>query len=200
MPKKLEYNYVYDCFKKQGCELLEKEYINCSTKMRYRCSCENISETTFAHFLTGKRCKKCGIEKRSGENSSNWIVDRQVVKENKQFRNKCHIMLRNFYKYTNGTKTNKSAKLLGYTVKELKDHIHNHPNWTNIDKNNWHLDHIFPIKAFLDYNIQDLKLINCLDNLQPLNEQDNLVKHCKYDKGNFESWLTSRYYKNTVDK
>ena len=61
--------------------------------------------------------------------------------------------------------------MLGYTVNELKNHIHNHPNWSNIKKNNWHLDHMFPVKAFLDYGIIDLKLINCLDNLQPLSAQ-----------------------------
>jgi len=190
------YSSVKQYFRDEKCELLEKEYINCSIKMRYKCSCGNISETTFARFLKGARCQKCGIEKRSGKNSSNWIENRQIVKENKQIRNKCYGMLRNFYKYTNLTKIDKTANLLGYTMKELKNYIQKHPNWASINKNNWHLDHIFPIKAFLDYNIQDLKLINCLDNLQPLNEHDNLTKHCKYDKEEFENWLISKGREN----
>jgi hypothetical protein len=31
-----------------------------------------------------------------------------------------------------------------------------------------HVDHIFPIQAFLDHGILDLKTINALDNLRPM--------------------------------
>jgi len=43
MPAKLTYEYVYNYFKKQGCELLEMEYIGGTTKMKYICKCGNIS-------------------------------------------------------------------------------------------------------------------------------------------------------------
>lgn len=49
----------------------------------------------------------------------------------------------------------------------------------------WHLDHMFPIKAFADYKISDIKLINALDNLQPLSEADNLIKADKYSAEEF---------------
>ncbi len=58
--KKLTFEYVRNYFKEQGCELLEKEYINNCTNMEYRCSCENINKIRFNHFKRGKRCKKCG--------------------------------------------------------------------------------------------------------------------------------------------
>jgi len=190
--EKLTYEYVFNHFKEEGCILLEKEYVNTQYKMKYKCSCGNISEITFGNFKKGKRCRKCGNAKLSGKNNYKWIEDRLIVKENKQFRGKCQRMIRSFYRYTNKTKTNKTAKLLGYTVNELKKYIHNHPNWKNVDKNDFHLDHIFPIKAFLDYNIKDLKLINGLDNLQPLSEHDNLSKNCKYNKEKFENWLKSK--------
>ena len=56
----------------------------------------------------------------------------------------------------------------------------------------WEVDHVFPIKAFLDYGISDLKIINCLDNLQPLSEYDNCSKNAKYDCVEFEKWLVSK--------
>jgi len=60
----LTFEYVETFFKEQRCELLEKEYKNYQTKMRYKCSCGDISETTFGHFKAGHRCDKCGGTKR----------------------------------------------------------------------------------------------------------------------------------------
>jgi len=57
---KLIFKDVYDQFEEQGCELLEKKYINNRTKMKYKCSCGNISEITFDYFKQGYRCEKCG--------------------------------------------------------------------------------------------------------------------------------------------
>ena len=56
----------------------------------------------------------------------------------------------------------------------------------------WHVDHIFPLKAFLDYDIKDIRLINCLENLQPLLGTENLAKQSKYDQTMFEQWLLSK--------
>ena len=62
--KKFTYNYVKQYFKDRECRLLEIEYINALTKMKYVCSCGNESEMTFAHFREGKRCAICsGTEK-----------------------------------------------------------------------------------------------------------------------------------------
>jgi hypothetical protein len=43
MAKKLTYEEVYTRFKEQNCELLDKEYKNSRTKLKYKCSCGNIS-------------------------------------------------------------------------------------------------------------------------------------------------------------
>jgi len=83
---------------------------------------------------------------------------------------------------------------LGYTSEELREHIYNHSNWEKVKDGDWHLDHIFPIQAFIEYNIKDLKLINCLENLQPLTKKDNLKKHDKYDEKEFEEWLIGKGY------
>jgi hypothetical protein len=93
---------------------------------------------------------------------------------------------------TGRVKNKKSAKLLGYDYKQLQEHIENHPNWNLVKDGDWHIDHIFPIKSFLDYGISDLKVINDLDNLRPLAAKDNLFKNAKYDKDKFEIYLNSK--------
>ncbi len=66
MSKKHTIEYISRYFKEQGCELLEKEYKNTRTKMRYKCNCGNISKTRFYNFKQGKRCRKCsGSEKHT---------------------------------------------------------------------------------------------------------------------------------------
>lgn len=63
--KKLDFNFVYNYFKEHGCELLETEYINNHTKMKYRCKCGNISKIIFASFKKSKKCRECGMKKLS---------------------------------------------------------------------------------------------------------------------------------------
>jgi hypothetical protein len=63
--KKFTYKYVYKYFKSHDCELLEDKYIDCHTKMKYRCFCGNISYITFISFQQRHRCKKCGMKKLS---------------------------------------------------------------------------------------------------------------------------------------
>lgn len=60
MSKTLTYEYVKNYFIEQSCELLEHEYINSKTKMKYICKCGNNSNIDWNHFKQGKRCMKCG--------------------------------------------------------------------------------------------------------------------------------------------
>lgn len=161
--QKHSYEYVCNYFKEHDCELLETEYINAKTKMNYKCNCENISYINFSNFKSGKRCRVCSYTiKRSGENNSAWIHDRNKVRK----RFSIH---------------NLSAP---YKSKYRKKH--------NIKDSNFHIDHIYPIKAFIDYEIYDLNLINLEDNLQALSRKENSSKNGKYIKEDFENWLTSK--------
>lgn len=76
----------------------------------------------------------------------------------------------------------KYAGLLGYTQKEFIDHIESKfldgMSWSN--RNEWHVDHIKPLKLFIDEGVTDVKIINALCNLQPLWAKDNLIKGAKY--------------------
>jgi uncharacterized phage-like protein YoqJ len=60
---KHSYEYIYNYFKENGCELLSSTYINGKTKLEYRCVCGNISKITFADFQRGKRCWNCKSRK-----------------------------------------------------------------------------------------------------------------------------------------
>jgi 5-methylcytosine-specific restriction endonuclease McrA len=103
--------------------------------------------------------------------------------------------LKKALKITSQKKNSRAKDLLGYTVVELQNYIHNHPNWSNVKDKSWHLDHIFPLKAFSDYGIKDIRLINSLDNLQPLSRQENLIKSYRYNKKEFEEWLEKKKVK-----
>lgn len=58
--EKLTFEYVKAYFTEQNCELLETDYKNNSTKMKYKCKCDYISEIRFKDFKNGIRCLKCG--------------------------------------------------------------------------------------------------------------------------------------------
>lgn len=51
-------------FKEQNCELLESEYTNNKTKMKYKCQCGKIAHTTWINFRKGFRCKSCAKNKQ----------------------------------------------------------------------------------------------------------------------------------------
>lgn len=63
--EKLTFDFVYKFFEKHNCRLLENEYKNSKTKMKYKCECGNISYIKYDHFKTGVRCVDCGRDKAS---------------------------------------------------------------------------------------------------------------------------------------
>lgn len=56
---KHSYEFVYNFFKEQNCELLNKEYINNKDLLDYICSCGNESKIAFSNFQNGHRCSAC---------------------------------------------------------------------------------------------------------------------------------------------
>lgn len=71
---------------------------------------------------------------------------------------------------------------LGYTQGQFKRHIESlwldGMSWDN--RSEWHVDHIKPLSLFIKEGVTDLKIINALDNLQPLWAKDNIAKGAKY--------------------
>lgn len=198
-PKRLNIkNKIKTYFKENNCELLNTKYINQSSELYFICECGNISTTTWKSFQKGCRCQFCAkikIKNRyipSGENHFRWNKDRCRISLNKTIRNRIKKSLKRTLKTINKNKTSKTFDMLGYTKEQLIYHIEHHPNWNNIKHFDWELDHHFPIKAFIDYKIYNIKLINCLENLNPLEKSKNRSKNDSYSKKEFEKWLLKK--------
>jgi len=101
---KLSFEYVCDYFKKQGCKLLEKIYINCDIPMEYICECGSISKISFYSFCQGSRCKKCAAERNSGKNHYNYDPNKTEEERNDQRKYPEYIEWRKYvYKRDNWT-------------------------------------------------------------------------------------------------
>lgn len=98
-------------------------------------------------------------------------------------------MLKRTFKLIGTKKESRTHKILNYSPKQLKRYIEklftDGMSWNNYGE--WHIDHIIPlskgIEMFKDvgiYNKDEMaRIINSLDNLQPLWEKDNLEKSNK---------------------
>lgn len=194
--KKLSNSFerVKKYFSKYGCEILDNDYINVHTKIEYKCSCGNIEFINFNKFRRKryKCCSQCTLKNNRGKNKWNWIEDREGLKEINAFKTRCRGLLRNSLKRINQLKSDRTYIMLGYSPQELHDCITSHKNWEKVKSEKWHIDHIFPVQAFIDYGVKDVKIINCLENLQPLGAIENMSKNSKYNKEEFEKWLKSQ--------
>jgi len=192
--QKDSYEDVKKYIESKGCFLAQDYYENQNTKMKMMCRCGKVFERIFNLFKTKKRyvCYGCSTESRSGENHYEWKVDREQHFEDFIFRQKCYKILKHSLKSTGKEKEGHTKDLLGYTHTELRDHVKNHPSWNKVKNGSWHLDHIFPIAAFIEHGIRDLKLINCLENLQPMEASENISKNDNYDEEEFAEWLKNK--------
>lgn len=91
------------------------------------------------------------------------------------------------FRFVNGIKlkpNTKIDKLLGYSSKELANHIESlfrdNMNWENYGKL-WNIDHIMPVSSFKEYPFTDSSIKECwsIKNLQPLLLLENAQKGSK---------------------
>lgn len=185
--KKYTFEEVKEIFASHGCTLLATSYFNNQENLKCLCKCSRPWSVSLAVVMKGVKCYECGLEKIRRKADA-------TREENKAYRKLYYRYKKSLKRTLEAIGLNKmdySHKLLGYTARELKEHIEHHPNWPKVKNKNWHLDHIFPIKAFADYGISDVKLINALDNLQPLTQRKNNQKCDFYIKKDFEAWLAT---------
>lgn len=188
--------YSYEDVKKEffshGCELLEDSYKGFREPMKYRCRCGRISITTFTVFHHQyQNCLECGKEKNRKEKHHAWRSDRDKFEQEKKFRKKMYKALSSTLQCSKQKKWARTHKLLGYTHIQLMEHITSHSNWPMVKDGNWHIDHIFPINAFIEHDITDPKIVNHLTNLRPLSQKENNEKWATYDKDAFKQWLST---------
>lgn len=88
-------------------------------------------------------------------------------------------MLNSVIRRFGGKKEGSTFQTLGYSAFEFKEHFEklfvDGMSWDNWGE--WHIDHIIPVSKF-EKNT-DPKIVNSLDNLQPLWGVDNIKKSNK---------------------
>lgn len=179
--------YFFD----SGCVLLG-EYNKAKIPVEFKCRCGRVGYKSLNNFQKSKCCKFCGLEKRKGSNHYEWISDREAKHQYDKFKEKCYKMLQITLRKIGAKKTSKTNEMLGFTPEELQRHICSDNNWSFLKNKKWHLDHIFPISAFIKNKIFDVKTINCLENLKPMFYKDNLSKSDHYDPEKFRIWLEGK--------
>lgn len=189
--QKLSQEEVAAVFNIHNCVLLD-QYVSSLKPVKFVCSCGNESTILLSNFQKRKQCSQCGLKSRSGKNHYEWRADRDVMQKELLFRQRCYKLVRMVLNVTGRVKNKKTTELLGYDYKQLQEHITNHPNYDLVKSGRWHIDHIFPIKAFVDHNIESLALINCLENLRPISMVENCSKNGKYDINEFRNWLEKK--------
>lgn len=125
----------------------------------------------------GKKASPETTAKRLGPNHPLWIEDR----EQKKINDKIYYACRKLIRRSISNKKDKTKDLLGYSHLELKTHLEStwteKMNWENYGYFGWHIDHIIPVKFFIDSKITDPKIINSLINLRALDYSENFAKH-----------------------
>lgn len=93
----------------------------------------------------------------------------------------CRYMVSRVMSKIGSIKCDSTFDILGYSASDLMRHLESKftdgMTWDN--RSEWHVDHVIPIKWFLDNGITDVSVINHLSNLQPLWASDNLSKSWK---------------------
>lgn len=158
-----------------------------------KCDCGNFSIVSASNLGSGGTTS-CGCylrDRMSGENHPLWNSNRDEVELNRYLHKRCSSLLDSCLKRLNTKKENNKHLLLGYSVYDLARHL-NIKFKSNLK--DMEIDHIFPVQAFVDYGITDLKIINSLDNLQLLTRKENGAsgKWYYYDKVKFEEWLIKK--------
>ncbi len=115
--------------------------------------------------------------------AKNYAYKKRRIREDIQFRLRCNLSRRINNALHGNIKSDRTKKLLGCSIDELKLYIQNKftygMTWNNYGA--WHIDHIRPCISFdLSIPEQQRKCFN-YSNLQPLWAIDNIIKRNKYE-------------------
>lgn len=144
-----------------------------------------ILEGKKAHYNKNKATWDSYREKNAqeiAERKRRWYADKVLSDKSYRLRERIRKMVYRTLEYTGEAKQLRAKQQLGYDAQMLKAHIERQfksgMSWENYGE--WHIDHIKPIKVFIDEGITDPSVINALDNLQPLWAFENISKGAKY--------------------
>jgi len=187
---------IKDCSK--GYYLENKEKIKSNSKSRCEANKEKYNKTYCkAYYERNKEKilnrvklyrkdhpeKTKSVGKKYYENNKNTLYEKsqQRIKSNPLMAGKKALRscISNAFKRIKQNKPTNTQKLLGCTWEEAKVHFESlfqeGMTWENHGE--WHIDHIRPVASFKE---DELHLMNCISNLQPLWALDNFLKSDKY--------------------
>lgn len=132
-----------------------------------------------------------GNQKKRVENTASWrssnpdtvkeINRRSVKKFRSTAEGKAYCFAVKCLHRCRTNKTDRTFKLLGYTKEQLVKHIESQfsdgMSWDNHGA--WHIDHVYPVSAFISSGEANPAVINALKNLQPLWASENIRKSAK---------------------
>ena len=86
--QKYSFEYINDYYLKNNCKLLETEYINRYTKMKFLCENGHIRNSTFSSFSNGNRCGECsGNDKHTFESVYQYFKDNNLELIDTEYKN-----------------------------------------------------------------------------------------------------------------
>lgn len=177
--KKHSFDFIYNFILNENNILLSKKYKNVEQKLKIRCNNNHIFKMTFHDFQDGHRCRFCHIDNNSGENHYKYKSNREEIKLNIRLRK-------------------------NFTDKWIKENMKDDPNYNNwiMNKSQYRLDHIIPVKAFTDLIIKNgykedviKSIVNVRENLQILTKEENYQKFDKYNKTDVDDFLNKNNLK-----
>lgn len=133
--------------------------------------------------------KKCKLKNSAKKGLENYHKDKEKILEKRRnninfcILNKLRMRISCAVKSQGAYKADKTIKLVGCSVVELKQHLKKQfkegMNWNNYGKGGWHIDHILPCAGFNLSDEEEQKKCFHYTNLQPMWAQENLIKNCK---------------------
>ena len=130
------------------------------------------------------RCRSCSFSSgdRSGLNNGRYINnDREYYLNSVKIRKILSGVMRNVC-VSGGLVKNykKTTDLLGYSWEEFRSHIESQfsddQSWENYGIGGWSIDHILPVDWFIKNKVFDVKIVNSLENLRPMDHIENIKK------------------------
>lgn len=179
----------------ENCRISEKKEIcyKCKKEKRVYSRNENNHPVCPKCGIKNKKCSQCGRTAPAVENINNNILCYRCYCKKKylneiDYNIKTKIRTSFYSALKNYSKTGKiwSIKKYGINIESIIRKLGESPG------KNYHIDHIFPCKAFNLSNLFEIWACWHPDNLQWLEASKNIEKGYKYNKKKFEKYINSK--------
>lgn len=165
----------------------------------YACSCGSKKSAK------AKMCRSCSFKsgERSGKNNGRFIEkDRSYYLQCVKSRKILSGIMSNVCRSGGVTKNKKKTReILGYSWKEFKEHMERQfvgeMSWDTYGSSGWSVDHILPVDWFIKNDVFDIRIVNSLKNLRPLDHKTNMRKSALVSMGDPWSFYEDLKYTST---